>query len=104
MHYAQCKKFSKPKSRTLTERTLFTTQALNEIIPLVFYRISMTSAMHNCMEWLTGNVLAYLYPGADLSSQNSSRILKQLGGESVQRDFFSHYLHTSGGSKKSVII
>ena len=22
MHYAQCKKFSKPKSRTLTERTL----------------------------------------------------------------------------------
>ena len=82
---------------------VFSKDELNEVIPLMFYRILLSSAMRNCAGWLEGNVLKYLYPKADLSSQNISRILSKLGSEHLQRKFFSHHL-ASTGAKKSVII
>ena len=83
---------------------VLTKKELKEVIPLIFYRISMASAMHNCERWLEGTVLQHFYSGADLSSQNISRILANLGREALQRDFFRHHLESSGGTKKSVII
>ena len=87
-----------------TLRATLTKRELNEIVPLIFYRISMASAMQNCERWLEGTVLQHLYPGADLSSQNISRVLAKLGSETLQRNFFQHHLSASGGTKKSVII
>lgn len=77
---------------------------LSNVIPLMFYRMSLASAMHNCEKWLDGNVLRHLYSSADVSSQNISRTLATLGEEGLQRKFFEHYLKASGHSKKSVII
>lgn len=75
-----------------------------ELMVLIFYRISMQSAMYNCESWLSGNVLSKLYPNADVSSQHISRILAKLGDESLQRDFFTAHIQQLGGVKKSVII
>jgi len=75
-----------------------------ELMVLIFYRISMQSAMYNCENWLSGNVLSKLYAKANVSSQNISRILAELSDESLQRDFFKAHIQQIGGVKKSVII
>ncbi len=87
-----------------TLRATLTQKELNEIVPLIFYRISMASAMQNCERWLEGTVLQHLYPSANLSSQNISRVLAKFGSETLQRNFFQHHLAVSGSTKKSVII
>ena len=87
-----------------TLHATLTQKELNEIVPLIFYRISMASAMQNCERWREGTVLQHFYPDADLSSQNISRVLAKLGSEILQRNFFQHHLAASGGTKKSVII
>lgn len=78
--------------------------ANNEIIPLIFYKVIMQSAMYNCSNWLNDNIIQKLYPEIDLSSQNISRILAILGDESLQRQFFTKYIQKIGGVKKTVII
>lgn len=75
-----------------------------EIIPLIFYKVVMQSAMYNCNNWLNGNIIMKLYPEVDLSSQNISRILAILGDERLQRQFFNKHIETIGGAKKTVII
>jgi transposase len=75
-----------------------------ELLVLIFYRITMQSAMYNCQIWFEGNILSLLYPHANLTSQNTSKILSALGEETVQRNFFLDYIKKIEGVKRSVII
>ena len=76
----------------------------NELIPLIAYRLCFPSAMYNASEWLNGNILNRLYFGANLTSQNISRILKHLSKEEVQRLFFKEYLGMLTKSEQAIII
>ena len=75
-----------------------------ESIPLMVYRLCTQSAMYNCGEWISGNILNVLCKDVNLSSQRISDFFAKLGNESVQRQFFIEYVKLIGGSKKSVII
>ena len=66
-----------------------------ELLLLMTYRICKPGAMYNCKLWLDGSVLSSLYKTEPkLSSQDISKILKYLGDESVQRNFFNLYLNS----------
>ena len=75
-----------------------------ESVPLMIYRLCTQSAMHNCGEWISGNIINILCKNVNLSSQRISDFFKKLGNESIQRKFFVEYIKLIGGSKKSVII
>lgn len=75
-----------------------------EVIPLIFYKLIMQSAMYNCDIWFNGNIIGKLYPKALLSSQNISRVLALLSDESLQRHFFSKYIELNNSNKEAVII
>lgn len=75
-----------------------------EIIPLMIYRLCIQSAMYNCNEWMSGNILKILCKDINLSSQRISELFSSLSSESLQRKFFTEYVKLVGGSKKSVII
>ena len=76
-----------------------------ELLLLMTYRICKPGAMYNCKLWLDGSVLSSLYKTEPkLSSQDISKILKYLGDESVQRNFFNLYLKTNTKNGKNVII
>jgi len=75
-----------------------------ELISLMCYRLCNSGPMYNCNTWISGNIISKIKKNEDLSSQNISRILKYLGDESVQRDFFIKYIKLIGGSKKNIII
>ena len=63
-----------------------------ELIPLIIYRIITGSAMYNAEIWGESNVTSLLHKNANLSSQNTSKILSKLSSERLQRDFFAKYL------------
>lgn len=75
-----------------------------EIIPLMIYRLSSQSAMYNCEEWISGNILNLLCKDIKLSSQRISNFLSAISDESVQRQFFTEYLKLVSDSHQSVII
>ena len=76
-----------------------------ELLLLMTYRICKPGAMYNCKLWLDGSVLSSLYKTEPkLSSQDISKILKYLGDESVQRNFFNLYLKTNTKNGNNVII
>lgn len=75
-----------------------------ELLPLIIYRLCMQSAMYNCENWVSGNVINVLLKNIDVSSQRISDILLFLSQEKLQRAFFKEYLQLIGGSEKSVII
>ena len=75
-----------------------------EIIPLMIYRLCTQSAMYNCSEWISGNILSQLCKNINFSSQRISDFFSELSDELLQRKFFTEYLKLIGGSKKSVII
>ena len=63
------------------------------LLALIFYRL-LTHKGASCLAkiWYEGNYSYLSFPHADLTSQNISRILKELGREEVQRAFFENYL------------
>jgi len=75
-----------------------------ELLPLIYYRLCMHSAMYNAETWLEGNIARALFTGAKLSSQDISVMLKKLGDESIQREFFTQYLSKIKKSSKSILI
>lgn len=94
--------YKKSKLYTVLEKVIGV--ECKELIPLVFYRLAMQSAMYNAEYWIAGNVTHLFFKDTDLSSQNISDILKYLGNELIQRKFFEQYLGNMGGSEKAVII
>lgn len=75
-----------------------------ELIAVIAYKVSTQSAMRNCQDWLNGNVLNLLCNTPNVSSQRTSDILRTLGGEHLQRNFFVEYNSIIGNSKKNIII
>lgn len=63
------------------------------LIALIFYRL-LTNKGASCHAkiWYEGNYTYLAYPKANLTSQNISKVLKELGREEVQRHFFEEYL------------
>lgn len=75
-----------------------------ELKPLLFYRLCEQSAMYNAKDWWEGNVVSKLFKNVNLSSQHISKILKLLGSENIQRDFFVNYLNSIGPVEQGIII
>lgn len=76
---------------------------IDEVVPLLIYRLCNQSAMRNCELWAEGNYIKMLFPSSDLSSQNISRVLKTLGEEELQRKFFVEYLKLFKTSESIII-
>lgn len=65
---------------------------------LSFY-ILTTLSNKNAKDWWEGSYTRILYPEAHLESQRISEFLDEIGDESAQRRFNSHYLPLFGDSK-----
>ena len=63
------------------------------LLALIFYRL-LTNKGANChaKSWYEGNYAYLAFPEANLTSQNISKVLKELGSEEVQRHFFEEYM------------
>ena len=63
------------------------------LLALIFYRL-LTNKGASCHAkiWYEGNYAYLAFPKANLTSQNISKVLKELGSEEVQRNFFEEYL------------
>ena len=63
------------------------------LLALIFYRL-LTNKGASCHAkiWYEGNYSYLAFPEANLTSQNISKVLKELGSEEVQRNFFEEYL------------
>lgn len=75
-----------------------------EILSLIIYRLCYQSAMRNAVHWHEGNILSTLLKDADLSSQQTSRVLAYLGQEEVQKHFFERYLKSMENHQENIII
>ena len=84
------------------EKTLL--PLIPELTPLIAYKIITQSPMKDCQDWINYNIFSVLYKGINLTSQRISDILKILGQEGVQREFFNEYSKTFNKVNKSVII
>lgn len=77
------------------------------LLSLLFYRI-LTDRKAYCYAdtWWRGNYACILFPDARLQSQRISEYLARLGGEDIQRCFFTDYLTAiyGKGSKASGIL
>ena len=63
------------------------------LLALIFYRLlTHKGASCHAKIWYEGNYSYLAFPRADLTSQNISRVLKELGREEIQRAFFESYL------------
>src|ERR1700677_779292 len=63
MHYAQCKKFSKPKSRTLTERTQCQDRSSSSKTEILFGVASINSARPKTPNFLIASILLFISMG-----------------------------------------
>ena len=63
------------------------------VIALILYRLlTRKGASCHAKIWYEGNYAYLSFPEANLTSQNISKVLKELGQEDVQRAFFEEYL------------
>lgn len=68
------------------------------LLALIFYRL-LTNKGAGCHAkiWYEGNYSYLAFPCANLTSQNISKVLKELGCEEIQRHFFEEYLSSIYG-------
>jgi len=74
------------------------------LMALVYHRIIIGGAMCHAEPWYDGNYVNQLFPGANMTSQNISKVLSYLGEESVQRAFFAAYIPLVCKDESGVII
>lgn len=69
------------------------------LLALIFYRL-LTNKGASCHAkiWYEGNYSYLAFPYANLTSQNISRVLKELGREEIQRHFFEEYMFSIYGN------
>ena len=73
------------------------------IFALCFFKLLDSAAMQHAETWFDGNYAKIIFPNADLSTQRISDLLKTVGDERFQREFFKRYLERVY-SKNGVII
>jgi transposase len=71
---------------------------------LIYHRIIIGGAMCHAEPWYGGNYVNRLFPGANMTSQNISKVLSYLGEESVQRAFFAAYIPLVSKEESGVVI
>lgn len=73
------------------------------LLALIFYRL-LTNKGANCHAkvWYEGNYSYLAFPHANLTGQNISRVLKELGREETQRRFFEEYMSSIYGNDGTV--
>ena len=77
----------------------------DSLMALLAYRISERGPYSHAQDWLDGSWASRLYPRAQLSSQRISDLLAALGGEGVQRAFFSrHIARVAGEARKAGVM
>jgi transposase len=74
------------------------------LMSLIYHRIIVGGAMCHAESWFDGNYANLLFPDANMTSQNISRVLSYLGEESVQRAFFKAYIPLVCKDKSGVVI
>jgi len=74
------------------------------LIALLCYRLCHASAMDYAKVWYDGSFSRFLFKDVNLSSQRVSDFLRDIGDESVQRDFFKQYIPSFTDAKDGVII
>ena len=72
------------------------------LLALIFYRL-LTNKGASCHAkiWYEGSYSYLAFPRANLTSQNISRVLKELGREETQRHFFEEYMSSIYGREKA---
>ena len=65
---------------------------LDSIMSLICFQIIEGSAMYNCEDWREGNIAKRLFPLAKVSSQDISKLFKNLGRQEAQTKFFKNYV------------
>lgn len=66
--------------------------SVDSVMQLACFQICEGSAMQNCEDWSEGNIAHKLFPKALVKSQEISRLISELGKQSVQQKFFSNYI------------
>lgn len=64
----------------------------DSIMNLLIFQIVEGSALQHCSEWASGNIVSHLFKEAKTSSQDISRLIKHLGEQSLQTQFFKGYI------------
>lgn len=77
---------------------------LDSIMTLACFQINEGSAMYNCEDWLEGNIAKILFPAAKVSSQDISRLIKILGKQELQVQFFKDYVSKLFPDKRGILI
>lgn len=69
------------------------------LLALIFYLLLINrGASCHAKIWYEGNYACLAFPYANLTSQNISRVLKELGREEIQRRFFGEYMSSIYGN------
>lgn len=63
------------------------------LMSLVGYKLLASGANRYAEDWWSGSYTRILFPNAKLRSQRISEFYKELGDETIQRDFFKKYLY-----------
>ena len=71
------------------------------VLSLLLYKIieDKKASMH-CLTWWLGNYASFLFPDANLTSQNISRCLESLSSQTLQQSFFKKYLNLLYGDHR----
>jgi transposase len=76
----------------------------DSVMQLACFQICEGSAMQNCEDWNEGNIAHKLFPNAFIKSQDISRVISELGKQSVQQKFFKNYIAQFFPNKTGILI
>jgi len=79
-------------------------ELFDTLMALVYHRIIVGGAMCHVQPWYEASFVSQLFQGANISSQNISRVFTYLGEENVQRAFFAAYIPLVCKDKSGVVI
>jgi transposase len=74
------------------------------LLALIYHRIIVGGAMCHAESWYDANLANRLFPDANVTSQNISKVLTYLGEERVQRAFFAGYIPLVCNGESGVVI
>jgi len=95
--------FLKQKGLSGLIRDIFGKKA-DEVMVLLCYRLCQGGAMRHLPLWLEGNINRIPFQSVKLTSQRISRLLKQIGEEAKQMDFFRRYVSNYAKCSEGIII
>jgi len=76
----------------------------DSIMALICHQLTLGTAMYNCVEWFEGNIANKLFPKATLQSQHISKLISQLGEDTIQNKFFKAYIKKFFAKTSTVLI